>query len=166
MAHSEGRINNGVYPEATRGETMIFLWKPQDYIVASELKDPIWHSSEWQIGSFSSEATTCSKISMISGARTRTHTCMIGEAVRRCLLGKSEIAVWNASLAFKFQRNKMFLLRSLIKIQYCERQRARPQTARAPISNHMSGGQCHLIHFTILRRFSWPSSAYMCTKVA
>ena len=27
------------------------------YIVASELKDPIWHPSEWQIGSFSSEAT-------------------------------------------------------------------------------------------------------------
>ena len=26
-------------------------------IVATELKDPIWHSSEWQIGSFSSEAT-------------------------------------------------------------------------------------------------------------
>ena len=25
--------------------------------VASELKDPIWHSSEWLIGSFSSEAT-------------------------------------------------------------------------------------------------------------
>ena len=30
-----------------------YVWK----IVASELKDPIWHSSEWQIGSFSSEAT-------------------------------------------------------------------------------------------------------------
>ena len=29
------------------------------YIVASELKDPIWHSSEWQIGSFSYEATIC-----------------------------------------------------------------------------------------------------------
>ena len=27
------------------------------HIVASELKDPIWHSSEWQIGSFSSEPT-------------------------------------------------------------------------------------------------------------
>ena len=27
------------------------------YFVASELKDPIWHSLEWQIGSFSSEAT-------------------------------------------------------------------------------------------------------------
>ena len=26
-------------------------------LVASELKDPIWHSLEWQIGSFSSEAT-------------------------------------------------------------------------------------------------------------
>ena len=29
------------------------------YIAASELKDPIWHSLEWQIGSFSSEATIC-----------------------------------------------------------------------------------------------------------
>ena len=27
------------------------------HIVATELKDPIWHSLEWQIGSFSSEAT-------------------------------------------------------------------------------------------------------------
>ena len=47
-----------------------------------------------------------------------------------------------------------------------ERWRARPQTARAQISNPVSGGQCHLNHFTILRRFSWPSLAYMCTKVA
>ena len=29
------------------------------YIVASELKDPICHSNECQIGSFSSEATIC-----------------------------------------------------------------------------------------------------------
>ena len=28
------------------------------------------------------------------------------------------------------------------------------------------GGQCHLNHLTILRRFSWPSLAYMCTKAA
>ena len=28
------------------------------------------------------------------------------------------------------------------------------------------GGQCHPIHLTILRRSFWPSSAYMCTKVA
>ena len=26
----------------------------------------------------------------------------------------------------------------------------------------VSGGQCHLNHLTILRRFSWPSLAYMC----
>ena len=32
-------------------------WFPIEYIVASELNDPIWHSLEWQIGSFSSEAT-------------------------------------------------------------------------------------------------------------
>ena len=37
---------------------------------------------------------------------------------------------------------------------------------QARISNPVSGGQCHLIHLTILRRFSWPSLAYMCTKVA
>ena len=47
-----------------------------------------------------------------------------------------------------------------------ERLRARPQTARARISNPVSGGQCHLIHLIIFRRFSWPSLAYMCTKVA
>ena len=30
----------------------------------------------------------------------------------------------------------------------------------------MSGGQRHFIHLTIVRRFPWPSLAYMCTKVA
>ena len=28
------------------------------------------------------------------------------------------------------------------------------------------GGQCHLNHLTILKKVSWPSLAYMCTKVA
>ena len=32
---------------------------------------------------------------------------------------------------------------------------------KARISNPVSGGQCHLIHLTILKRFSWPSLAYM-----
>ena len=36
------------------------------YIVASEQKDPICHSDECQIGSFSSEATTCSSASFLS----------------------------------------------------------------------------------------------------
>ena len=64
------------------------------------------------------------------------------------------------------------LPRSLIKIQYCwrasvtERQRARPQTARAQILNPVSEGQCYLINLTILKRFSWPSLAYMCTNMA
>ena len=40
-----------------------------------------------------------------------------------------------------------------------ERQRARPQTARARISNPVSGGQCHIIHLTILRTFSRPICA-------
>ena len=33
------------------------------------------------------------------------------------------------------------------------------------ILNPGSGGQCHLIYLSILRRFSWPCLAYMCTKV-
>ena len=36
-----------------------------------------------------------------------------------------------------------------------ERWRARPQTARAQISTPVSGGQCHLIHFTILNLMSY-----------
>ena len=39
--------------------------------------------------------------------------------VLSCLLGKSEIAGSNHTLALKFQRNNMFLPHSLIKIQYC-----------------------------------------------
>ena len=35
------------------------------------------------------------------------------------LLGKSEIAGSNPALAFKFQRNQMFLPCSLVNIQYC-----------------------------------------------
>ena len=52
-----------------------------------------------------------------------------------------------------------------------ERYRARPQTSRLWILNPVSGGQAHLIYHlihhppsTILRRFSWPSLAYMCTQ--
>ena len=39
-----------------RGDTVI-IGHARLYIAASELKDPIWHSLEWQIGSFSSQAT-------------------------------------------------------------------------------------------------------------
>ena len=35
----------------------IHMYRCGWHIVASELKDPIWHSLEWQIGSFSSEPT-------------------------------------------------------------------------------------------------------------
>ena len=38
------------------------ITKRSIHIVASELRDPIWHSSEWQIGSFSSEVTIYSSI--------------------------------------------------------------------------------------------------------
>ena len=39
-------------------------------IVASELKDPIWHSLEWQIESFSSEATRYREVVLWTNYRT------------------------------------------------------------------------------------------------
>ena len=60
-----------------------------------------------------------------------------------------------------FTRNDSILWRASVT----ERQRAQTLTASARLSNSVSEGQCHLIHLTILGRFSWPSSAYMCTKV-
>ena len=36
-----------------------------------------------------------------------------------CMLGNSEVADLSPALAFKLQRNKMFLLCSLVKTQYC-----------------------------------------------
>ena len=69
------------------------------------------------------------------------------------------------------KETKLFLPHPRVKVSIVGSLRdrevaARPQTTRARISNPVSGGQCHLNHLTILRRFSWPSLAYMCTKVA
>ena len=66
------------------------------------------------------------------------------------------------------KETKMFLPHPCVKLSMVWSLRDREvacsaQTARARISNPVSGGQCHLIHLTILRRFSWPSLAYMCT---
>ena len=47
-----------------------------------------------------------------------------------------------------------------------ERWRARPQAARAPMSNSVSGGECRVIQLTFLRRFYLPRVSYMCTKEA
>ena len=39
------------------------------------------------------------------------------------------------------------------------------ETDKARISNPVSGRQCHLIHLTIIRKFSWPSLACMCKRM-
>ena len=70
-----------------------------------------------------------------------------------------------------FKETKMFLPHPRVKVSIVGSLRDREvacsaQTARARIPNPVSGGQCHLIHRIMLRRFSWPSLAYMCTKVA
>ena len=70
--------------------------------------------------------------------------------------------VWRAVSPYLSHYSQEVDLVSLVYM--CKRRSfARPQTARARISNPVSGGQCHLIHLIILRRFSWPSLAYMGT---
>ena len=48
---------------------------------------------------------------------------------------------------------------------YTPKTHGRPRTSRVWLSYPVSGGQCHFTHLTILRRFSWPNLACMCTKV-
>ena len=60
----------------------------------------------------------------------------------------------------------MFLPSPRVKLSIVGSLRDRDVACSASISNPVSGGQCHLIHLIILKRFSWPSLAYMCTKVA
>ena len=62
------------------------------------------------------------------------------------------------------KETKMFLPHPRVKISIVGILRDREVACSA--SNPVSGGQCHLNHLTILRRFSWPSLAYMCTNVA
>ena len=69
------------------------------------------------------------------------------------------------------KETKMFLPHPRVKDSIVESLRDREVACSASdrqcrISNPVSGGQCHLNHLTIIRRFSWPSLAYMCTKVA
>ena len=52
----------------------------------------------------------------------------------------------------KFEASEVFYYIVVIRII--------KETARARISNHLSGGQSHLIHLTVLRRFSWSILAY------
>ena len=69
------------------------------------------------------------------------------------------------------KETKMFLPHPRVKVSIVGSLRDREVACsasdrRARISNPVSGGQYHLNHLTILRRFFWPSLAYMCTKVA
>ena len=90
---------------------------------------------------------------------------------------KVERLRFKPALAFKLQRNTMFLLCSLVMNQYCGEHRAQSQTAgfgcrilclEQGIAMYnvslWSGEQCHLIHPSILLKFFWPSLAYICAN--
>ena len=67
------------------------------------------------------------------------------------------------------QETKTFLPHLRVKLSIVGSLRDREVACSASdrqgsISNPVSGGQCHLIHLTILRRFSWPSLAYYMHK--
>ena len=55
-------------------------------------------------------------------------------------------------VSFWLTRKNSILWGASVIGRYC----ARHQITSAQISNLMSGEQYHIIHFTILRRFSWP----------
>ena len=67
------------------------------------------------------------------------------------------------------KETRMFLPYPLVTLSIVgslrDREVACSASDRVCISNHVSGGQCHLVHLTILRRLSWPNLACMCTKV-
>ena len=68
-----------------------------------------------------------------------------------------------------FKETKMSLPHPRVKVSIVGSLRDREVASSASDRqgpNPVSGGQCHLNHLTILRRFSWPNLAYMCTKVA
>ena len=68
------------------------------------------------------------------------------------------------------KETKMFLPHPRVKVSIVgslrDREVAFSASDRQGSNFESCGGQCHLNHLTILRRFSWPSLAYMCTKVA
>ena len=67
----------------------------------------------------------------------------------------------------RLKETKMFLPHPRVKVSIVGSLRDREVACSASDrQNPVSGGQCHFNHLTILRRFSWPSLAYMCTKVA
>ena len=61
---------------------------------------------------------------------------------------------------------QFFFLHPLVKLSivgsFCDRELACSDRQGL----NFARGQCHLTHLTILRRFSWPSLACMCIKVA
>ena len=74
------------------------------------------------------------------------------------------------ALAIRFPRNKIFLLRLPIKMYYCRSLCDRvvaflidlSQTARARISNSVSEGKCHLLHYYGVCWHSASSRLYCC----
>ena len=67
-----------------------------------------------------------------------------------------------------FKETKMFLPHPRVKVSIVGSLRDREVACSASDrqGSNFESCVCHLIHLIILRRFSWPSLAYMCTKVA
>ena len=83
--------------------------KWQGQLVASELKDPICHSDECQIGSFSSEATNCSLLVFSNSA------CRQNGGVKKLL----KEANFNSAGPGKFS-NRVTLVEKIIRCYFIE----------------------------------------------
>ena len=119
------------------------------------MKYPSFFASSWTLIRISSHLNLCKADGSWSGGQS-------------CLSGTSGLAGSSPTLACSFQRNKCnYFPRSLVKMQYCHDCSEPPWPRGSVLSFRLTLRiMCHLIHLTILRKFSWPSFAYMSRNVA
>ena len=91
----------------------------------------------------------------------------VGSAHMACTFRHLPISVSSPDLVFSLKKHVVSSPRSCkYSVSWgasvTERWSVRPQTTIVRILSHICGGECHLIHPTILRSLTWPSLACMC----
>ena len=121
----------------------------------------------WKINKMHQLTSKWELISWYAHERRRGDRIMLNTIRILIVSGMFNNSTGFGSRSRRFQRNKNVSSPSTCESQYC----GEPPWPRGSVLGLRPPGLefrilCHLIHLTILRRFSWPSLAYMCTKVA
>ena len=131
----------------------VLLWLRSQHIFKKQPSTALFHS-------WSSWYTECLVNDLGGGPRVVVSTAAFHARVRGSVPGLGCL-----------KETKLFLPHPRVKVSIVGSLRDREVAYSASDSQGSNfescvGGQCHLNHLTILRRFSWPSLAYMCTKMA